>query len=469
MNDEQTEDQPESVAQATWVERDLPIARMVARPIRHFIHVETAGGLVLLAAAVAALVVANTGLADPVETFWQRELTLIEIGDFHLTEDLLHWVNDGLMAIFFFVVGLEIKRELVTGELKDPTRAALPAIAALGGIVVPAALYTAFNAGGPGADGWGIPMATDIAFVVGVLAILGSRVPSGLRIFLLTLAIVDDIVAILVIAVFYTAELSIGWLSLAGAGLVLIVAMRLGRVWYVPAYVAVGVAIWVATLESGVHATIAGVALGLLAPAVAFRPNPTQVNIDPQSSLAELRSTIFDARESLPVAERLEYVVHPWSAFIILPLFAFANARIELSADVIGDAATSRIALGVVVGLVVGKPLGIVAATWIVTRFRLGTLPPGVTMRHVIGGGALGRDWIHRRPVHHRARLHRPRHHRSGKDRGHRRLSRRCHHRDRHPPNERIRSGPRTRPGTAMSELIRRRRTQRRSSTPSPP
>ncbi len=374
----------------TWVERDLPLAKLVARPARRFIHVETAGGLVLLTAVVAALAVANSGWSDAVQTFWEKELTLIEIGDFNLAETLEQWVNDGLMVIFFFVVGLEIKRELVSGELQDKQRAALPVIAAIGGLVVPAGLFTAFNVGGAGADGWGIPMATDIAFVVGILAVLGPRIPSGLRVFMLTLAIVDDIIAILVIALFYTAELSLGWLAIAAGGVGLVVIMRAGRVWYVPAYVMVGVVIWVATLESGVHATIAGVVLGLLTPAVPLRPGTTNVDVDPRTPVEELRSTLFDARESVPVADRLQHIVHPWSAFIVLPLFAFANARIEVSGDAITDAATSPVSLGIIAGLVVGKPVGIVAATWLATRLNLGSLPHGVTMKHVIGGGALG-------------------------------------------------------------------------------
>jgi NhaA family Na+:H+ antiporter len=314
---------------------------------------------VLLAAAVAALVLANTGLGDTVERFWERELTLIDFGGFHLVESLRDWINDGLMTIFFFVVGLEIKRELVTGELRDPRRAALPAIAAVGGMVVPAVLYAVFNAGGAGSAGWGIPMATDIAFVVGVLALLGKRVPTGLKVFVLTLAIVDDIGAIIVIAIFYTERLSIGWLTIAVAAVALIILMRLGHVWYVPAYLVVGLIVWFATLESGVHATIAGVTLGLLAPAIPFRPSPTRVEIDPKSSFAELRSTLFDARESIPVAERLQNIVHPWSAFIILPLFAFANAGIELSSGLIAEAMASPVTWGIIAGLVVGKPLGI--------------------------------------------------------------------------------------------------------------
>ncbi len=373
----------------TLIESDLRIARTLGRPMREFLHVETAGGMVLLVATIAALVLANTGWGGPIADFWHTELTLIEIGDFHLEESLLHWVNDGLMAIFFFVVGLEIKRELVSGELKDPKNAAFPAIAAIGGMVVPAGLYILFNAGGVGADGWGIPMATDIAFAVGVMALLGSRVPTALKVFLLTLAIVDDIGAILVIAIFYSDDISFVWLALAAALLGLIGTLRIARVWHVPIYVVLGTGVWVAFLESGVHATIAGVVLGLLTPAVPLRPRPTQLKVESTSSWETIRSTLFDVRETVSVAERLEKSIHPWSAFVILPLFAFANAGIPLSIEDVKNAATSSIGLGVVLGLVVGKPVGIVAAAWIAHRAKLGELPAGANWRHILGAGTL--------------------------------------------------------------------------------
>ncbi len=373
----------------TWIERDLPLARGLGRPVREFLHVEAAGGVVLLAATVAALVLANTGWGGAIERFWETELLLVEIGDFHLEETLGHWVNDGLMAVFFFVVGLEIKHELVNGELRDPRRAALPAIAAIGGMLVPAGLYAAVTVGGAGASGWGIPMATDIAFAVGVLALLGSRVPAPLKVFLLTLAIVDDIGAILVIAIFYSDEISFQWLLAAGGLIVLIVALRLGRVWYTPIYVVIGIGVWVAFLESGVHATIAGVILGLLTPAKPLRPSPTEVQIDSDTSWSTIRATIFDARESIPVAQRLQRTIHPWSAFVILPVFAFANAGIKLTADSLGDALGSPVTLGVVLGLVVGKPVGITAAAWLAARIGAGEVPDGVAWRHIIGAGML--------------------------------------------------------------------------------
>ncbi len=373
----------------TWIDSDLPAARTVGRRLRTFFHIETAGGIVLLVATAVALLWANSPFKDSYTTFWNTDLTLLSFGDFSLTEDLEHWVNDGLMAIFFFVVGLEIKTELVAGELRDPRKAAVPVVAALGGMVVPAGLFIAFNIGGDGFDGWGIPMATDIAFALGVLALLGPRIPSSLKVFLLTLAIADDIGAIAVIALFYTDDLSLGWLGIAVGLLLLIGFLRLGRVWYVPLYALVGGGVWLATLESGIHATIAGVALGVLAPAVALRPGRGESVVEPESTVDEIRSIVFDVRETVPVTERLQTILHPFSSFLILPLFALANAGIEISSDGLLDAATSSVTIGVVVGLVVGKTLGVAVFTFIAVRLGIGSLPDGVGWRDVAGVGAL--------------------------------------------------------------------------------
>ena len=250
----------------TWLGSDRLLARLVGRPVARFLHIEAAGGILLLGATVIALVWANSPWSESYEELWTTVLT-VEIGGHGISEDLRHWVNDALMAVFFFVVGLEIKRELVVGQLSTLRDAALPAVAAVGGMVVPALVYLAFNASGDGRDGWGIPMATDIAFAVGVLTLLGSRAPAALRVMLLGLAIADDIGAIVVIAVFYTDDLDARAMALAGVGLVAVVLLVRGRVWYAPVYLALGVAVWVAVFNSGVHATIAGVALGLLAPA----------------------------------------------------------------------------------------------------------------------------------------------------------------------------------------------------------
>src|SRR5688572_6915273 len=261
---------------STWLASDRLLARTVGRPVGRFLEIEASGGVLLVAATIAALVWANSPWDASYESLWSTVLTL-DLGGHVLSEDLRHWVNDGLMTVFFFVVGVEIKRELVDGQLASVRDAAVPALAALGGMVLPAALYLAVNVGGEGADGWGIPMATDIAFAVGVLAVLGDRVPAGLKVLLLGVAIVDDIGAIVVIAVFYSDGLSAAWGAAALAGLLAVAVLRRAKVWFLPVYVVLGVAIWVATLESGVHATIAGVALALLAPA---RPLLDEVDAD---------------------------------------------------------------------------------------------------------------------------------------------------------------------------------------------
>jgi NhaA family Na+:H+ antiporter len=338
----------------------LPFGRYRPPAGSAFVSVEVLGGVVLLASTLAALAWANLAPGSYAD-LWTTELT-IGAGRLALTESLQLWVNDGLMTVFFFVVGLEIKRELVRGELRDPRIASLPVLAAVGGMVVPALLYLAVNAGGPGGRGWAIPMATDIAFAVAVLAIVGSRVPPQLRLFLLTLAIVDDIGAIIVIALFYSGDISVAWLLGGAASLGVVFGLQRLGVRYALAYVIPAVVLWLCVFESGVHATIAGVALGLLTPA---RP--------------------LGGRE---VLEDLEARIHPWSSFVIVPVFALANAGIELGGDSVMRALKSPIALGVVLGLVIGKPLGIVATTALVLRLRLARLPSGIRLAHIGAAGA---------------------------------------------------------------------------------
>jgi Na+:H+ antiporter, NhaA family len=337
--------------------------RRILTPIAEFLRDEAAGGVLLLLAAIAALVWVNAPFGDSYQELWEHSLT-IGIGDFSISEDLRHWVNDGLMVIFFFVVGLEIKRELVRGELNDPKTAGLPVIAAVGGMVVPAAIYLAINSSGAGTDGWGIPMATDIAFAVGVLTVLRSRVPGGLKLFLLTLAIVDDVGAILIIAIFYSEGISGEWMAAAIAVVLAVLLMQFLRIAHPLAYVLPAVVLWVCVFESGIHATIAGVVLGLLTPA---RP--------------------FGGRQTI---EALEHRLHPFSSFAIVPLFALANAGVVLSTVALGDTLTSRIGLGVIVGLVVGKLAGITGASLLALRLKLGQLPDGVRLVHVFGAAALG-------------------------------------------------------------------------------
>lgn len=358
------------------------------RTFKDFLHLESAGGVFLLAATIIALTLRNSPLGDVVYDFWHAHAT-VTVGPVSIDESLTHWVNDGLMAIFFLVAGLEIKRELVVGELRDARRAALPAIAAVGGMVVPAGIYLLINVGGDGSNGWGIPLATDIAFAVAVLAMVGTNLPSGLKVFLLSLAIADDIGAVLVIAIFYSSSISFTWLGVAAGLIALTRLMRRADIWFVPAYVVVGTGLWVAMFESGVHATLAGVILGLMAPAVARRPDPTVMEVHPATPLGVLREVLTDARETVPVTDRLLHILHPWTAFVILPVFALANGGVPLSLSGAADAATSPVTLGIVAGLVLGKTVGITLATRFAVASGIGQLPSGVTWRMVHGVAAL--------------------------------------------------------------------------------
>lgn len=373
----------------TYIESNRGLARL-GRPLREFLRVETSGSVVLLAAAAIALVWANSPWAATYEQFWHTPITL-DLGFVEVSESLRHWVNDALMVVFFFVVGLEIKYELVRGELRDPRVAALPVAAALGGMVVPALLYVTFTAGSEGVGGWGIPMATDIAFAVGVLGLLGRRIPAPARLFLLTLAIADDIGAIIVIAVFYTAELSLGWFAVALVLLAAMVLLRLRRVWTTAVYVALGVGVWFCLLQSGVHATLAGVAVGLLTPTVPLlresvaREHLRDALADNALDADELRRLNFLLTHSVSPVERFQTTLHGLSAYVVLPIFALANAGVSLS----GASLHSGVALGVLVGLVVGKPIGITLFTWVAVRLGGGRLPEGTTWPMLVGVGSV--------------------------------------------------------------------------------
>ena len=346
----------------------------------------------LLVAATIALGWANSPWSASYEAVWHTELAL-RIGDFSRSIDLRHFVNEALMALFFFVVGLEIKRELVSGELRTWQRASLPAVAAVGGMVVPALLYLAVNAGSVGARGWGIPMATDIAFAVGVLALLGPRVPGNLKIFLLTLAIVDDIGAILVIAVVYSDHVQMAPLAAAGAVLLLVGALRALRVDWVPVFVVLGVVVWLAVYESGVHATIAGVVLGLLAPARPLAPHDMvrdwAADLRDEPTVAELQAMTTVANASVSVAERLQHSLHPFTSFLVIPLFALANAGVRIDVGAIGDLAAGKVLAGVVLGLIVGKLVGISLFSWVAVRLAIGELPEGLGPRQLAGAAAV--------------------------------------------------------------------------------
>jgi len=386
-----------------WIESNRLIPRRFVRPALRFTRIEASSGIVLIVAAILAVVWANVAaFGDSYTTFWETSLE-IQVAGLHLEETLKDLVNDGLMAIFFFVVGMEIKRELVIGELRDPKKAALPALAAVGGMVVPALIYLFFvlGEGGQTLQGWGIPMATDIAFSLGVLALLGSRAPVGAKLFLLTLAIVDDIGAITVIAIFYTADLSLGWLTIGLGGIAMISIGSQVNIRALSFYLTIGVITWFAFLESGVHATIAGVLIGLLTPARALYTNREfdqtarrildyypATSDDPEfQDLVEHEAILLAdlARESVAPLNRLEHALHNWSSFLIVPIFALANAGVRLTGTDVGDSLTSSLALGVAFGLVVGKTVGVSLFSWIAIKTGLGRMPAGVEWRHILG------------------------------------------------------------------------------------
>ena len=332
-------------------------------PLRDFLRTEAAGGALLVAGTIVALAWANSPWSGSYESFWTSELHLRVAGQ-ALELDLRHWLNDGLMTIFFFVVGLEIKRELVDGHLSTRRTASLPIACALGGMVVPALLYLAI-AGRSAADGWAVPVATDIALAVGIVTVVGARVSAPNRTFLLGLAVVDDIGAIVVIAIFYASDLSVGWLLVAIAGVVATVVARRVGVRMTWPYIVIGVAMWLGLHEGGIHATLAGVAMGLLTPAT---------------------PSVDERSES--IVERLERLLHPWTGYLIVPVFAVANAGIEVSTDGLCHAVRSPITWGIVVGLVVGKPIGIDIARRLATRAGLAATVPGTTARVDVGLGA---------------------------------------------------------------------------------
>ncbi len=389
----------------TWATSERFVPKTFVRPFLRFTRIEASSGIVLLIAAIAALVWANSPWSETYFSLLDEHLK-IEFFAFHLDESVLHLINDGLMAIFFFVVGLEIKRELVIGDLQDPKAAALPVMAALGGMVLPALIYFAFNAGTEAASGWGIPMATDIAFALGVIALLGSRVPAGAKLFLLAVAIADDIGAIAVIAIFYTSDLNAGFLAAAIAGLIVFwfaTKVNIQAMWF---YIPAALAIWYFTLESGVHATLAGVALGFLTPA---RPLYTRQEFDeraraildqfPTEEPEDHHAQEHSDHEAMALTDvvhgavsplnRMEFMLVGWSSYVIVPIFALANAGVDFRQVSLTDALTSNVALGVAVGLVVGKIVGISGATWLAARFGLGRLPIGLGWGHVWGLAAV--------------------------------------------------------------------------------
>jgi NhaA family Na+:H+ antiporter len=388
------------------VETSPPLIERALRPFQDFAHRESSSGLLLLACTIIALAWANSPWGDAYTHLWEIPIT-VGVADYAIRESLHHWINDGLMAVFFFLVGLEIKREMLVGELASLRRAALPLAAALGGMLVPALLYVAVNGSGPGSRGWGIPMATDIAFALGVLALLGPRIPLSLKIFLTALAIVDDIGAVLVIAVFYTADLSVTALLWGGLLYLLLLVCNWAGVRHPAPYGLLGMGLWLAFLQSGVHATVAGVLLAFTIPA--------RTRIDANEFLTRSRRALnrFAAagvaganvltskthQESLLALEgaaeaaqaplqKLEEKLHGTVAFGIMPLFALANAGVPLSGGM--QALGSPIGLGIILGLVVGKPLGITLFAWLATRAGVAERPADASWRMLHGAGWLG-------------------------------------------------------------------------------
>ena len=331
---------------------------------QRFVQLETSSTILLIGATLLALALANSPLNDAYEHFLHLPLALT-VGSFEFEMSLGHFVNDALMAVFFFVVGMEIKRELVLGELSSPRRAALPVFGALGGMIAPAGIYAAIHWGGPAIHGWGIPMATDIAFAVAALGVFGARVPTGLKIFLLALAIADDIGAVAVIAIFYTAELTPLGLIVAVGGLLACVLLARSGVRSYGVYLLVGTVVWYATLKSGVHATIGGVLLGLLTPA---RP--------------------AEGAAKAPVDD-LVHRLHPWVAYVIMPVFALCNAGVALDASSFGEPEARRVAVAVALGLLIGKPVGITIFAWLAVRVRVAELPSGVDWFQIVAAGLL--------------------------------------------------------------------------------
>jgi Na+/H+ antiporter NhaA len=369
-------------------------ARNLAAPLREFLRTEISGAVVLLAASLAALVWVNSPWGSSYDSLWSTELSL-RLGSWELGGDLRYWTNDGLMAIFFFVIGLEVRRAFDMGELRDRRRAAVPLLAALGGMILPVGLYLAFNAGTDAADGWGMVMATDTAFALGVLALAGRGCSERLRVFILTVVIADDIGVLLVIALVYTSEISPAALGVAA---VIFLALLLARRLDVPrsALILLAIAFWIATAESGVHATIAGVVLAL---AVTARP-PERRELERATETARrfreeptpqrARSARRSVLGAVSVNERLQYALHPWSSFVIVPLFALANAGIRIDGELLGRAARSPVTLGVVAGLVLGKLLGISLTTLVAAHPRLGKLPLTVELPPVFAAAAVG-------------------------------------------------------------------------------
>lgn len=387
------------------VRKTKKMLRQIREPFAEFVHNEASGGIVLLLAAILALIVANSSFVGVYDSFLHMHLGF-RLGDFYLDKTLHHWINDGLMAVFFFQVGLEIKRELVAGELSTPQGAAFPMVAAIGGMVVPAILFSLINLGGIGSHGWGIPMATDIAFALGVMMLLGKRVPVQLKIFVTALAIVDDLGAVLVIALFYTEQIQFTYLLFAGLILLfLVLGNRFGMrkpVWYILP----GLILWFLVLKSGVHATVAGVLLAFTIPAGAklntdefmetmerylkkfSRTGDDDITTLTHPQVDSVQALKLTCQQVEAPLQRLEHALHPWVVWFIMPLFAFVNAGVTFSGSFI-ETISHPVALGVIIGLFVGKPLGILLFVKLAEMLKLIKVPKSISFMHLLGAGML--------------------------------------------------------------------------------
>jgi Na+/H+ antiporter NhaA len=366
---------------------------LVSQPLKRFLATEAGGAELLLAAAVLALLWANLPIFD-YEAFWHTE-GLIRVGDATLSLDLRHWVNDAAMVLFFLAVGLEINREITVGELHNPRAVIVPVAGAVGGLAMPALIYLLFNAGGAGEAGWGVPISTDTAFVIGILALFGPRCPDQLRLFLLTLAIADDIGAIAVMAIFYSSGISTPALVAVIVLTLLLIGLRWAGVWQLWVYVAVGIALWGAVFASGLHPTLAGVIIGLIIPAKPV--DQEQIErlryygraLFERADATRARLVVSATRATVPPNDRLQEVLHPISAFVVVPLFGLANAGVVIREDTLRAAATSPITIGVIVALLAGKAIGISAGAALALRSGRGDLPGRVRYGHLMGGAVL--------------------------------------------------------------------------------
>ncbi len=378
-----------------------PTIRQVVRPLDEFIQLEQSSGIILLACSLISLFIANSPFSGEYLQLWDTPMTLI-VGNFKLSKSAAHFINDGLMAIFFLLVGLEIKREVLEGQLSSFRKALLPMIAALGGMLVPAVLFTVFNGGSTFESGWGIPTATDIAFSLAVISLLGNRVPPALKVFLAALAIADDLGAVIVIALFYTADLQLDYLYLAGLAFVVLLILSVAQVRWLAIYLIVGVFLWYYMLKSGVHATIAGVLLALTIPfkteynkkqllhlmeerLVVVKENLQSTEVKPRDITEELEDI---ANETSSPSQVIENQLHGIVAFGIMPIFALCNTGVLLDTSVIGGI-QEPLGLGIILGLCLGKPLGVFFFSWLAIKFKMAALPDHVSWSHLLGAGIL--------------------------------------------------------------------------------